>query len=83
MSKGTLVIPQAAKKVEITYKFISPAGAPIVETVTADLKVGNVDSWESGKHYIYDITFSATEILIAPSVQNWEEVNNIPAIPAK
>ena len=44
---------------------------------------GNVDSWESGKHYIYDITFSATEILIAPSVQNWEEVNNIPAIPAK
>ena len=83
VSKGTLVIPQAAKKVEITYKFISPAGAPIVETVTADLKVGNVDSWESGKHYIYDITFSATEILIAPSVQNWEEVNNIPAIPAK
>ena len=83
VSKGTLVIPQSAKKVEITYKFNSPAGVTIVETVTADLKAGNVDSWENGKHYIYDITFSATEILINPSVETWVEVNNIPAIPAE
>lgn len=40
----------------------------------------NNSMWEPGKHYIYTITFGAEEILIAPTVAEWDDVPvaNIP-----
>lgn len=35
----------------------------------------NITTWESGKHYIYTIGMGVDEILIAPTVLTWTEVN--------
>lgn len=70
---GTLVIPQAPTSVTITYSCKTPAGETITEVVTASLDYDGKTEWENGKHYIYTITFSATEILIAPTVADWDE----------
>ena len=29
------------------------------------------DAWESGKHYTYNVTLTATEILLTPTVEEW------------
>ena len=44
------------------------------QIVTLPLNGGNIDNneWEPGTHYIYTITFGAEEILIAPTVANWD-----------
>ena len=55
----------------ITYDFDSltdlvktvelfPAGTPITE-------------WQSGKKYTYSLTFTANEILLAPSIDDWDD----------
>ena len=70
--RGTLVIPQS-KDVDYTatLTYTNATGDnPINETI--DLKLGK--GWEIGKHYIYNITFSPTEILIAPTVEDWVPV---------
>ena len=71
----------------IKYKYNTPAGVEIEETSTVSLsldgakdKNGNAiasthTSWQSGFHYIYTLTFNAKEILIAPTVIGWEDVN--------
>lgn len=77
VTNGTLVIPQQPTKVTITYSCKTPAGETITEVVNASLEYDGTKEWENGKHYIYTITFSATEILIAPTVAAWDEYENI------
>ena len=74
VTNGTLVLPQVPTTVTITYTCKTPADETIEEIVTASLKYDNDAEWQNGKHYIYTITFSATEILIAPTVEEWAPV---------
>lgn len=75
VTAGTLVVPQdylLSKNYTATVKFTNTLGDyDINEVVTLDLGRG----WEIGKHYTYYITFTATEILIAPEVTDWKEVD--------
>lgn len=82
---GTLVIPQKPQDLTIKYAYNTPAGEKIEEETTVSLSLtGAVDSddqaitytdWQSGTHYIYTLTFKQSEILISPTVEGWEEVN--------
>lgn len=75
-----LVCPETLNTIVLTqilvvkYKFNGSAE----QTYTIDLaKINNgssqaISSWESGKKYIYKLTVTANEILIAPSVSNWQ-----------
>lgn len=58
----------------IKYKI---AGSESVQTKEIDL---SSSTWESGKHYIYNIVYSANEILFDPDVEVWnpsgDEVRN-------
>ena len=74
--RGTLVIPQSkAADYTATLVYTNTLGDETI-TETIDLKLGT--EWQIGKHYIYNITFSPTEILIAPTVEDWvEEVREI------
>lgn len=67
---GTLVIPQAADKLYATIEYASPAGDPIKEVVEIDI-TAQTPTWEPGKKYTYQLTFSPQEILVAPSVDTW------------
>ena len=51
------------------------------QTVTIPLTLDGNDPWEAGKHYTYTVIFDLDEILINPSVEEWEEVE-VPAIDA-
>lgn len=72
---GTLVVPQdylLNKNYTATVKFTNTLGdTNINEVVTLDLG----RRWEIGKHYTYYITFTATEILIEPHMEDWIEVD--------
>lgn len=73
-------IPTANKTLVIEYKQKASASEPAVVQAPAKLLLtggdgsGNTEKWLIGKHYTYTITFSAEEILIAPSVENWTDV---------
>ena len=70
--RGTLVIPQTKDADYIaTLKYTNATGDNTINE-KIDLKLGR--GWEIGKHYIYNITFSPTEILIAPTVEDWVPV---------
>ena len=69
---GTLVIPQS-KAVDYTATLVY-TNALGYETITETIELPLGTGWEIGKHYIYDITFSPKEILIAPTVTDWEPV---------
>lgn len=71
-AKGTLVIPQTkSEDYTATLVYTNYLGdTPIVETI--ELKLGT--GWGMGIHYIYNITFTPTEILIAPEVVDWIDV---------
>lgn len=80
---GTLVIPQATTSVTIDYTqnaLVNADGSvntPALEnqTITVDLVLDNDNTpWEPGKHYIYTLVFGLDEILINPSVVDWEDV---------
>ena len=80
---GVIVIPQpcapADAKVVIEFQQVAPSGAIVPQTKTLDLgKTG--DAWLPGKHYIYTVTFGAEEILIAPTVVDWDPVSDL-AVP--
>ena len=76
-----VIIPQKPTSINITYSYVPQEGvAPITEVVkdldlkiTADKTDAN-NLWESGKHYVYTITITATEILINPTVAEWTDV---------
>lgn len=72
VTAGTLVIPQDADKLYATIEYASPAGDPIKEVVEIDIPA-QTPTWEAGKKYTYQLTFSPQEILVAPSVGTWDE----------
>lgn len=81
VANNMVIIPQKPTSINITYSYVPQTGvAPITEVVKGlDLKItADADNaanlWESGKHYVYTITITATEILINPTVAEWTDV---------
>lgn len=52
-----------AAKLRITYNMEKATGLEAVVNLS--------DAWESGKHYTYNVTLTATEILLSPTVEDW------------
>ena len=79
-----MVIPQACTSVTITFTQKNYVGGSTPsQTIELPLTDGSDGTaWLSGKRYIYTIVFSADEILIAPTVENWEGVT-VTDIPVK
>lgn len=76
---GTVVIPQVPTSLTIKYtqKEINGSAELTNQTVTIPLNLSSdakTNIWEPGKHYTYTIIFSLDEILINPSVTDWDEV---------
>ena len=89
-SSAVLVIPQSCApedaELVITYDLKSPTGQTLTDqNVSLPLNGTNINEnkWEPGKHYTYNITFGASEILIAPSVTGWTEVTPAIDIPVE
>ena len=88
-TNNTIVIPQKPTSIDVTYTYVSQEGATdaqdikVTETKNVSLKLNddNTINWESGKHYIYTITFTATEILVDPYVSTWTEYSPAPTVP--
>lgn len=82
---GVLVIPQSCApekaSLEIKFKQQAPSGQSVEQTKTLNLGDAN-GKWLPGKHYIYTITFGAEEILISPTVVDWDSVDDL-SIPVK
>ena len=72
-----IVIPQTPTTLEVTYSYMSDVVNNITfsETKVIILDYDGADAtnnaWESGKHYIYNLYITATEILIDPVVVDW------------
>ena len=72
-----IVIPQTPTNLEVTYSYVSDAANNITFTETKVISLdydgaeATNNAWESGKHYIYNLTITATEILIDPVVVDW------------
>ena len=78
-----IVIPQTPTTLEVTYSYNSDTDIVFSETKSISLDYdGAADTntaWQSGVHYIYNLTITATEILIDPVVVEW--TTNTPTIP--
>lgn len=72
LPNNMVVIPQVPTTLDLTYSFTAQSGQTIKE-IKKDmtLKYNGDDKWISGKHYTYTITITASEILIAPTVEEW------------
>ena len=76
-----IVIPQVPTTLEVTYSYESDTDIWFHETKVISLDYdGASTKWQSGVHYIYNLTITATEILIDPVVVEW--TTNTPTIPA-
>lgn len=79
-----IVIPQEPTTLEVTYSYKSDTDIWFHETKVINLDYDGVEGenakWQSGVHYIYNLTITATEILIDPVVVEW--TTNTPTIPA-
>ena len=79
-----IVIPQEPTTLEVTYSYNSDTDIVFSETKSISLDYDGVDganaAWQSGVHYIYNLTITATEILIDPVVEAW--TTNTPTIPS-
>lgn len=75
---GTVVLPQVPTTLTINFTQNEMEGTPALgaQTVTVPLELDNEEDniWHPGKHYIYTVTFDVDEILINPSVVDWEDV---------
>ena len=81
---GTLGIPQPTTTLYIKFDQLAQGDVPALEGLELNLPLvldAEGTQWEPGKHYIYTIIFDRDEILINPSVEDWEdvEVNDVPA----
>ena len=83
VSAGTTAAAKNAATVEILYQQLTAAAGtvPNIETKTLTITGSNSSDvqgsttsgdWLYGRHYTYTITFGLEEILIDPSVDNWE-----------
>ena len=83
VNNGFLVLPQATTSVTLNYTQNALTGTPELtdQTITIPLTLDGNEGWEPGKHYTYTIIFDLDEILINPSVADWEDVvvNDTPA----
>ena len=73
---GTLVIPQATTNVTVVFNQKGVNGTMDMEdmVVNLDLVLDQDDEpWNPGFHYTYTLIFGLDEILINPSVDEWEE----------
>ena len=74
---GTLVIPQATTNVTVVFdqKGVNGTMDMTDMEVNLDLVLDQDDEpWRPGYHYNYTLVFGLDEILINPSVSDWEEV---------
>ena len=74
---GTIVIPQNTTTVRIEFDQYGLNGTADTPDMVVDLDLvldGDNQPWEPGKHYNYTLVFGLDEILINPSVTDWEEV---------
>lgn len=75
---GTIIIPQATTKVKIDFVQHGINGTTTLPnlsiTLSLDLQPQGTP-WVPGKHYNYKLIFSVDEILIKPTVSEWEEIN--------
>lgn len=75
---GLVVVPQVPTTLTINYTQNEMTGTPKLDaqTVTVPLELDDESNnfWEPGKHYIYTVIFDLDEILINPSVVDWEDV---------
>ena len=75
--KEPLFIPQTMDgDLVITYTVYSSDTEKFTETYTAPLSTlkADLDTWAPAKHYIYNIEIGTSEILIAPTVEDWTDV---------
>ena len=82
-----LIVPQAVggnkpnsakSQIVIEYTQNTSASEPLTETITRDLTasdVSGIQTWELGKHYTYNISFSLNEIEITATVADWDVAN--------
>ena len=78
-----LVLPQTTTTVTIKFTQNPVGNAPALtgQEVTIPLTLAGDEPWEAGKHYTYTVIFDLDEILINPSVEDWDEVT-VPTIDA-
>ena len=77
---SVLVLPQKPTTVTIKYTQEAMAGTPKLENqvITVPLVLDNADdNWEAGKKYTYTVLFDLDEILINPTVEDWEETTEV------
>lgn len=84
VENGTVVIPQVPTTLTINFtqnemkEDNGDTATPELkeQTLTIPLELNNEDDnkWHPGKHYIYTIVFDLDEIVINPSVADWEDV---------
>jgi hypothetical protein len=81
VEKQPIVIPQEmAGNIVITYTIASTDGSVFEEVKTIALSTlkddatNTIDEWEAGKCYTYAITIGTSEILIDPTVTEWDNV---------
>ena len=80
-TNNMVVIPQTPTSINITYSYVPQTGVAAVTEVVKDLDLkittdpaDENNIWKSGKHYVYTVTITATEILVAPTVAEWDNV---------
>lgn len=84
VENGTVVIPQVPTTLTINFtqnemkEDNGETATPELkeQTLTIPLELNNEEDnkWHPGKHYIYTIVFDLDEIVINPSVADWEDV---------
>lgn len=57
-------------KLKITYNMVDATGLVAVVNLNHD--------WSTGKHYTYNVDINATEILLTPTVEEWETATGTP-----
>ena len=76
-----IVLPQIPVDLNVKYTYTSDAdnNLTLTETKPVSLKFNGDTEWAAGVHYIYNVTITATEILIDPVVVDWTNFdgNNI------
>ena len=74
-----IVIPQPTRTLTIEYKYVSqkgggPNGTDLVITETKEIPLTYTgdQGWKAGTHYTYNITIGTKEILVDPTVSEWD-----------
>ena len=76
LTKQPLFIPQAMTKMVVNYTIASRDGSSFTETKEIELAglTAGQSKWLPGKKYTYIITIGTSEILIKPTVTEWDNI---------